>query len=44
MATVSIQDEYAEILTAFGELQSAIDLALKRYAIEQITTKADELR
>ena len=44
MVTVSIKDEYAEILTAFGELQDALDLALKRYAIEQIVTKVDELR
>jgi hypothetical protein len=44
MVTVSIKDEYVEILTAFGELQAAIDLALKRYTIEQITAKVDELR
>ena len=44
MVTVSIKDEYAEILTAFGELQDALDLALKRYTIEQIVTKVDELR
>src|SRR5437867_13104686 len=44
MVTVSIKDAYAEVLTAFGELQEAIDLALKRYTIEQITAKVDELR
>ena len=44
MITVSIKEEYAEILTAFGELQDAIDLALKRYTIEQITAKVEELR
>ena len=44
MVTVSIKDAYAEILTAFGELQDALDLALKRYTIEQIVTKVDELR
>ena len=44
MVTVSIKDEYAEILTVFGELQDALDLALKRYTIEQIVTKVDELR
>jgi hypothetical protein len=44
MVNVSIKDEYAEILTALGELQDAIDMALKRYTIEQITTKVDELR
>ena len=44
MVTVSIKDEYAQVLTAFGELQEAIDMALRRYAIEQITAKIDELR
>ena len=44
MATVSIKDEYVEVLTAFGDLQAAIDLALQRYTIEQITTKVAELR
>jgi hypothetical protein len=44
MVTVSIKDEYAEVLTALGELQQAIDVALKRYTIEQITAKVEELR
>jgi hypothetical protein len=44
MVTVSTKDEYVEIFKAFGELQDALDLALKRYAIEQIVTKVDELR
>jgi hypothetical protein len=44
MVTVSIKDEYAEVLTALGELQKAIDVALKRYTIEQITAKVEELR
>jgi hypothetical protein len=44
MTTISIKDEYAEILSNFGNLESAIDLALKRYTIEQITTKIAELK
>jgi len=44
MITISIKDEYAEVLTALGDLQTACDLALMRYAIEQITAKIAELR
>lgn len=44
MVTVPIKDEYAEILAALGDLQTAIDLALQRYTLEQITTKIAELR
>jgi hypothetical protein len=42
--TVSIKDEYAKVLTSFGDLQAAIDLALQRYTVEQITAKVTELR
>jgi hypothetical protein len=44
MATVSIKDEYVEILTALGDVQTAMDLAVQRYAIEQITTKISDLK
>lgn len=44
MVTIPIKDEYVEVLTAFGDLETAIDLALQRYTIEQITTKMAELR
>ena len=44
MTTVSIKDEYVEILTAFGDIQIAMDLAVQRYTIEQITTKVAELK
>jgi len=44
MLTVSIKKEYADILSTFGEPQKAIDLALQRYSIEQITAKIVELR
>ncbi|MBE7474851.1 MAG: hypothetical protein HS114_37435 [Anaerolineales bacterium] len=44
MVTVPIKDEYVEVLTVFGNLEAAIDLALQRYTIEQITAKMAELR
>ena len=44
MTTVPIKDEYAEILTTLGDLEEAIDLAIQRYTLEQITTKIAELR
>ncbi len=44
MITVAIKDKYVEALTALGDLQAAIDLALQRYTIEQITGKIAQLR
>lgn len=44
MTTVAIREKYVEALTPFGNLEQAIDLALQRYTIEQITTKLAELR
>ena len=44
MTTVAINDKYVEVLSTFGDLHEAIDLALRRYTIEQITTKVTELR
>lgn len=44
MTAVAIKDEYARVLSAFGDLQAATDLAVQRYAIEQITAKVAELR
>ncbi|MBN1991543.1 MAG: hypothetical protein JW953_02485 [Anaerolineae bacterium] len=44
MATIAVKDKYAEVLTTLGDLQTAVDLALQRYTIEQITTKIDELK
>ncbi|MFQ6041577.1 MAG: hypothetical protein ACE5PV_12030 [Candidatus Poribacteria bacterium] len=44
MTTVAIKDKYAEILTALGGLQDAVNIALQRYTIEQITAKINELR
>ena len=44
MTTVSVKDEYIEILTALGDVQAAIDLAVQCYAISQITAKVAELK
>lgn len=44
MVTVAIKDKYVEALSPFGDLQAAIDLALQRYTIEQITSKLVHLR
>jgi hypothetical protein len=44
MVTVAIKEVYVDLLSSFGDISLGIDLALKRYAIEQITTKITELR
>ncbi|PSR13866.1 hypothetical protein C8255_24850 [filamentous cyanobacterium CCP3] len=44
MQSISIRDEYAEVFSTLGDLQSTIDTALQRYAIEKITQKINELR
>jgi hypothetical protein len=44
MTTIAINEKYAEALSFFGNLDQAIDLALQRFAIEQITAKIAELR
>jgi len=44
MITVSIPDKYAKALSALGDVQAAVDLALQRYTIEQITAKIAQLR
>jgi hypothetical protein len=44
MITVSINEEYAKILSDFGNLQSEINLAIKRYSIEIIANKIIELQ
>jgi hypothetical protein len=44
MATVAVQDKFAEVLTTFGDLQEGVDAALQRYTIDQIGTKITELR
>jgi len=44
MTTVFINDKYISILSRFGDLQEAVDIALRRYTIYQITAKIAELR
>jgi len=41
---VAIQDRFAQMLAPLGDLRQTVDVALRRYAIEQITTKVTELR
>lgn len=44
MVSVLVRDKYVETLNAFGDIQTAVDAALERYTIEQITTKLSALR
>ena len=44
MTTVSVHDKFTEILASFGDLEESVNAALQHYAIDQITTKINELR
>lgn len=44
MSIITVQDKYVETLNALGDLEDSVNIALQRYAIEQITTKINELR
>ncbi len=44
MINIAIKEDYAEILGNFGDLPSAINLAVQRYTIEKITAKIVELK
>lgn len=44
ITNVAVQEKYVNVLAGFGSLQDAIDTALQRYAIEQVTTKINDLR
>ncbi len=44
MVSVLVKDKYVETLNALGDIQAAVDVALERYTIEQITTKINSLR
>jgi hypothetical protein len=44
MTTVTIPDKYVKALDALGDVQKAVDVALRRYTIEQVTAKIAELR
>lgn len=41
---ISIPDRYVKILTPLGKIEEAVETALRRYTIEQITSKISELR
>ncbi len=43
MITVAIPEKYVEVLSVLGDVQTAVDLALQRYTIEQITAKIAQL-
>ena len=44
MTTITLQDKFADVLASFGDLQEAVNAAVQRYTIDQITTKINELR
>jgi formylmethanofuran dehydrogenase subunit D len=44
MLTVTVEDKYVEALAALGDINSAVEVALQRYTIEQITAKISDLR
>src|SRR5215468_3723360 len=44
MTTVDIPEKYVEVLSALGDVQTAVDRALQRYTIDQITAKIAQLR
>jgi len=43
METVTIEDKYIETIKPFTDIQTATNIALKRYIIDLITTKLAEL-
>ena len=43
MTTVAIPEKYVEVLSVLGDVQTAVDLALQRYTIEQIGAKIAQL-
>lgn len=42
--TVAVQDKYVRVLEPLGDLQQAVDMALQRYAIDQVAARIAELR
>lgn len=43
MTTVSVEDKYIETIKCFTDIQTATNIALKRYVIDLITTKLMDL-
>lgn len=44
MTSIAVKDEYADVLSQLGDLETTANLAIKKYVIEQITLKIEELR
>lgn len=44
MMTITVPDKYVETLRTLGDVDTAVNLAVQRYTIEQITAKINHLR
>ena len=44
MLTIPVQEKYVNVLSAFGDIQTVIETAVRRYTLERITTKITELQ
>jgi hypothetical protein len=44
MTTVAINSKYVDILTPLGDVQQAVDEAVRRYAVEKLGERLAELR
>jgi len=44
MMTVAIREQYADVLSVLGNLEESVNIALQRFAIEQIAARINELR
>lgn len=44
MTTIVIDDQVAEVLSQFGDVQEAANRAVKRYTLEQIADQVENLR
>lgn len=42
--TITVQDKYIQILEPLGDIQQAVEAALRRYSLEQISAKIEEMR
>lgn len=43
MLTITVTDQYAQALSALGDVETAVKEALQRYTVEQITGKIAQL-
>jgi predicted RecB family endonuclease len=44
MTTITLQEKFTDVLASFGDLQEAVNTAVQRYTIDQVTTRINELR